>query len=399
VAVLLLAVAQLSGGCRTLGYTNTAPFIEDHVRATSDDVPMMALKAIIFYPARDYLTLDWLWRLVFGGEAWNAAGDGVADGSFYTNRLPQELTPAAVARGPCAMTPPQPPFAVKQVRAGRGTQGFVGTDALGRAFLFKPDHPDYPELGSSAAVIGSRALWTLGYRVPAVFVVRIEGTGDDRFDGRRASASLFVDDAIGRFRFDWFRYRREVRGLRMACAWINDTDRIGTNTLVTDRAGRAQYVLIDFNSSLGSWNGLPKEPWRGHRHEWDLGEFVLGVLTFGLVHAPYDPHQPIISPGVGRFDGDLDPLRWRSQLPNTAFDRMTPGDLRWIAEKIARLGRPQVTAIVAEAKLSDPADAEHLIHALMERRGQILRAAGLTEQGVLEEVETTARGPGRDRPR
>jgi hypothetical protein len=161
----------------------------------------------------------------------------------------------------------------------------------------------------------------------------------------------------------------------MACAWINDTDRVGTNTLVIEREGRARYVLVDFNSCLGSWNGQPKEPWRGHPHKWDLGEFVVGLVTFGLVRAPYDPDQPIASPAVGRFDARFDPMRWRSQLPNTAFDRMTGSDLRWIAGKIARLGRPHVAAIVAEAGLTDPADAEYLVETLMQRRAKILSAA------------------------
>ncbi|HUU83911.1 MAG TPA: hypothetical protein VM243_10450 [Phycisphaerae bacterium] len=360
-------------------YTNTAPVIDHHVRTTSDGVPVMALKAIIFYPARDYLTLDWLWRALFGDEAWNAPVDGLPDGCFVTNRPPSDLTPTAVARGPCTMPPPRPPILVKRVKARGRTPGFIGTDAAGRTFLFKLDHPDFPELGSSAAVIGSRLLWALGYNVPPVFVVRIEGTADERFDGRRATASLFLDHARGHFRFDWFRYRREVRALRIASAWINDTDRIGTNTLVTEDDGPARYFLIDFNSCLGSWNGRPKAPWRGHRHEWDLAEFLIGLLTAGLVHAPCDPDQPVVSPAVGRFDARFDPLRWRSQLPNTAFDRMTDRDMRWIAGKIAGLRREHLAAIVAQAGLSDPADAKYLVEMLMRRRAAILQAAGIAD--------------------
>ena len=379
-ATAVAIVAAVSGGCAGLRYTNTAPFVERHLRATAEEVPAVAFKTIVLYPARDYLTFDWLWRLLWGDEAWNAEGDGVADGSFYANRSPSELTPAAVARGPCVGPPPRAPITVERVKRSGGSAGFVGTDANGRTFLFKPDHPDYPELGSSSAVIGSRLLWALGYDVPPVYLVRIEGTGDPPpagFDGRRASASLYLDGVRGRFKFDWFRYRREVRALRMACAWINDTDRIGTNSLVIEREGRARYVLVDFNSCLGSWNGQPKEPWRGHRHEWDLGEFVVGLVTLGLVHAPYDPDQPTVSPAVGRFDARFDPMRWRSQLPNTAFDRMTGSDLRWIAGKMAELDRRHVAAIVAEARLTDPADAEYLIDTLMQRRGTILSAVHL----------------------
>ena len=379
---VLWLLVGLWGGCGELRYLNTTPYVEQHIRATEESVPALALKTIIFYPARDWLTFDWLGRLMLGDEAWNAQGDGVGDSSFFANRGPAELTPASVARGPCTMPPPQPPISVKRAKSSGRTPGFVGTDALGRTFLFKLDHPDHPELGSSASVIGSRILWALGYNVPPVFVVRIAGTCDARYDGQRAAAAMYLDGVRGHFKFDWFRYRREVRGLRLACAWINDTDRIGTNTLVVVDNGRARYVLVDFNSCLGSWNARPKEPWRGWRHEWDLGRFVLRLLTLGLVRVPYDPDQPVVSPAVGRFDARFDPLGWRSQLPNSAFDRLTAADLRWMAGTIAGLTPEHLEAIVAQAELSDPADATYLVETLSRRREKILAVAGLTGGGA-----------------
>lgn len=372
VCLLMLAV-----GCQPLRYQNTVPFVEGQIRAADEDVATLMFKTIVLYPARDILAFDWLGRLLFGDEAWNTASDSIPDGSFFTNRQPDELTPAAVARGPCTMTPPQPPLTIRKVKSRGATPGFVGTDARGRTFLFKLDHPDYPELGSSAAVIGSRILGALGYNVPPIFVVQVAGTGDERFDGYRAAASLYLDGVKGHFKFDWFRYRREVRALRAACAWINDTDRVGTNTLVIQEGDRARYVLIDFNSCLGSWNGRPKEPWRGHRHRGDVGEFMVRLMTLGLVGASYDPLQPVVSPAVGRFDALLEPRRWRSQLPNTAFDRLTAADLRWIARRIALLRQEHLDAIVAQAKLSDPDDAAYLLETLLSRREAILSAAGL----------------------
>ncbi len=370
-----LVVSVLAGGCAHLRYVNTAPYVERHVRATDEPLRVLVFKTAVLYPARDLLTLDWLWRLLFGDEAWNANGGGVADGSFFTNRPATQLTPAAVARGPCDGPPPQPPISIKRVKKHGRSPGFIGTDALGRTFLFKPDHPDYPELGSSAAVIGSRILWAVGYNVPPVYVTEIQGTGDERFDGRRAAACLFLDHVAGHFNFDWFRYRREVRALRLACAWINDTDRIGPNTLVTMDHGRARYVLIDFNSCLGSWNGRPKKPWRGHRHAGDL----FGALALGLAGHDGDSRHPVVSPAVGRFDGLPDPMRWRSQHPNTAFERMSEADARWIGRKIAALGRQHLEAIVAEAQLTNPADAEYLVKVLMERRARILEVAGVPD--------------------
>jgi len=346
--------------CAALRYQNTAPFVERNIRASRDDVKTVLFKASILVPARDILCLDPLWRALFGDEAWNLSSDEVVDSSFYTNRPLEQLTPARVAIGPCTLPAPQPPFRIGKLRRGGGKLGFVGTDALGRKFLFKLDHPDYPELGSTAEIVGSRILWALGYNVPAVYLTEIAGTGDARLDGRRASAALYIADALGHFHFDWFRYRRELRGLRLACAWINDTDRIGSNTLVVARDGRAFYYLIDFDSCLGSWQGRPKEPWRGYRHAW----YALPL--------PPRPAPPIVSPAIGRLAADFDPLRWQPQAPNNAFNHMTRADAAWMIERIRRLERPHLEAIVAEARLSNPADAATLVDILMRRRAAIL---------------------------
>ncbi len=366
-ALILVGGALLPAtltGCVQLRYQNTASFIEQGIRASRDNVETVMFKASILVPARDILTLDPLWRALFGSEAWNLTSGEVPDSSFYTNRTPEDLAPARVAQGICTMRPPEPPYRVQKVRIGRGkSPSLIATDALGRMFLFKLDHAEYPELGTTATIVGSRILWALGYNVPPIFLVTIEGTGDGRFDGERATAALFLDNVIGHFHFDWFRYRRELRGLRLASAWINDTDRIGSNTLVVEEDGRATYYLIDFDSCLGSWQGRPKEPWHGHRHAWDL------------LPLPPDLTPRVVSPALGRLAGDFEPLRWRPQAPNNAFNHMTDADAEWTIERIERLERSHLEAIVAEAHLSDPDDAEILVETLLRRREAILALA------------------------
>jgi len=366
--VLILLAGTLTG-CAPSRYQNSTAFIERDIRASQDEIETVMFKASILVPARDILTLDPLRRALRPVEAWNADGPGVRDSSFYTNRTPEELTSERVAVGPCTMAPPQPPYRIKKVQKhGGGCRGFIGTDALGRTFLFKLDNPRYPELGSTASIVGSRILWALGYNVPAIFLVSVEGTGDERFDGRRATAALFIDDVQGHFHFDWFRHRRELRGLRLASAWINDTDRIGTNTLVVVRDGRATYYLIDFNSCLGSWQGRPKKPWRGHRHAWDP------------LPLPPTPPPPILSPALGRLAADFHPRRWRPQAPNNAFNHITPTDAAWMIAKLSQLDREHIEAIVAEANLSNPDDVQTLVDTLMQRRAAILSLPKDTDQ-------------------
>jgi len=361
-------------GCAELRHANSAAYVTRGVRGNDESNELVAFKAWVLYPGRDILTLDWLRRWLLGDEAWNADTDWSGGTSFCEPRSAEDLTPQRVALGPCT-NPPRPPFRVLKRRRGVSPGSFIGSDASGRRFLFKLDDPRYPELGSSVAIIASRILWALGYRVPPVYLVRVEGTGDERLDGQRATATLYLDNVRGHFRFDWFRYRREARALRIACAWINDVDRGGRNNLVIWDGQRALYYLIDFNSCLGAWQGRPKESWRGWQHEGDPLWALLRLISLGQWHAEPDPRQRIVSPAVGRFDSCLAPLRWRPQSPNTAFDRLTAADLEWIVERIRRLDRPQIEAIVSAAQLSDPADAQYLVDALLARRQRILETS------------------------
>ena len=173
--------------------------------------------------------------------------------------------------------------------------------------------------------------------MPPVFLLCINGTGDPRFDGKRATASPMIPDVLGHFQFDWFRHRRELRGLRLAAAWLNDTDRGPNNNLVTQVDGAAHYYFIDFNSALGSWQGRPKEPWRRLALCGGFGRGPRGLADGGFDPARIQSTATGGLPGSGRFDADYDPLTWAPQVANGAFDRMTSEDRDWMIERIARL--------------------------------------------------------------
>jgi hypothetical protein len=51
---------------------------------------------------------------------------------------------------------------------------------------------------------------------------------------------------------------------------------------------------------------------------------------------------------------------------------MTSTDAAWMIDKIRQLDRPHIEAIVAEARLSNPDDAQTLVDILMQRRAAIL---------------------------
>lgn len=386
--VTLLALCGIAGGCTDFRYDNTATVFDRPFRSHNDTLAGIWLKTSYLYPARDALTLSWLGRALCGDAAWNVTPDGgVADGPFFVNRDIKAISPEQAGIGPATAPPPVGPWRVKKPKTKGLTPGFIGEDATGRTFLVKLDPADHPELGTASEMIGARLTWLMGYNVPAVYLITIEGTGDSSYDGHRATASLFVPgEVIGGFKFDHYRMRRELRALRLVAAWLNDTDRVDSNTLVAIEEGRATCYLVDFNSCLGSWNGRPREPWRGWRHAWDVEHQIVGLLTFGLLPRRPEPAD-VKSPAVGTYDvmSGSGARAWRSQNLNTAFDRMTAADAAWMARRIAAVSHEQLRAIVASAGYSQEQDARWVLEMLLRRRERVLEAWGL--QALLTDAD------------
>lgn len=372
-----LVVLLLAAGCANRRYENTADVFDHVIHASHDDPADIWFKTCYVYPVRDYLILTWAGRALFGDDAWNVEpGGGVGDGPFFVNRDIAVVPPAELQSDPFGISEPAPPWRIARPKDRGGTAGFLGTDSTGRTFYVKLDDPGYPQLGTSAEIIGSRLYWLMGYHVPPTYLVTIAGTGDARFDGRRATASLaLAGNVLGGFPFDRFSMRREVRAIRLLAAWLNDTDRTDNNTLLVFDEGRVTAYMLDFNSCLGSWNGRPKEPWRGWRHTWDVEYQFTALLTLGLL--PKLPKSVSIhSPAVGSYDLLMwtSARAWRAQNPNSAFDRATQADAEWIARRMAAVSEEQLRAIVASAGLSDPDDAAAVLRMLVVRREQVLRA-------------------------
>ena len=371
----MAAASLLMVGCADLRRVNTTATVGDSPETRKEPYFVGVLKSSYFYPVRDLFEPLLVESETGNRGAWNVESDGsVPDGSFYTNRDIASLSPDQIAAGPCTQPPPKPPFAVKAFNRRGLRPTFCGTDAFGRKYFFKVDHADWPELASGAEIIGTRILWALGYHVPANYLVTLEGTGRGDLDGRRAVASSIVPGAVaGRWKLDWFRYRREMRALRVACAWLNDVDRVDGNNLVAVKDDLATYYLLDFDSALGTWQGKPKQPWRGWRYVWDVEWQFRTVASLGRDKPGYDPNQPIVSRAVGRLDSHFDPIEWRPQLPNAAFRHMTENDAAWMARKIAALSGPQLEAIVDEARFAEPQDSQYVLETLLTRRQAVLR--------------------------
>jgi len=98
---------------------------------------------------------------------------------------------------------------------------------------------------------------------------------------------------------------------------------------------------------------------------------TFGVYTRDWMHIDY----PDVPPSVGRFEAQsFDPVRWRPEYPNPAFDNMRPDDAFWAARLVARFSAADVRAVVEKARFSDPRATDYVTATLVERRRRVVSA-------------------------
>jgi hypothetical protein len=153
--------------------------------------------------------------------------------------------------------------------------------------------------------------------------------------------------------------------------------------------------MFDFGSIMGSGSTTAQVPRAGNEYILEWGPGFKTLATLGLYVRPWilvDYWEEAKS--VGRFEGDFfDPVKWRPEYPNPAFDHMTPEDAFWAARLVSKFSNEAIRAIVAKARYSEPGAAEHITNTLIKRRDKVLRTwltgvnplvnAQLSNDGVL----------------
>jgi hypothetical protein len=367
---------------------------------------------------------------VFGTEIAHSAGDvndldEALNSTWFTNRIGlYALTPEEVARGPARTDGPDRSATWQVVRAKTQgvTPGFNVKDGRGDVYVIKFDPPCCPGGPSAAGVITGRLLYAAGYNVPEDFVVTFRRgdvkVGDgvkytDR-DGRtrtmteadldtllasvvaepdgsyRVLASRFLSgkpigpfDWKGRRKADPFdrvkhENRRELRGLRMICAWLGHFDMKQHNTLdmwIDDGSHRyVKHYLIDFASTLGMGAAGPYEM-ANMEYGADIAASFGRLFALGLHQDEWRRvSRPAGLPEIGYFDVEhFDPMEWKATQPNAAFANLTERDGYWAAKVISAFRDDQIEAAVAEGKYHDPEAARYMARTLAARRDRIAR--------------------------
>jgi hypothetical protein len=290
----------------------------------------------------------------------------------------------------------------------------------------KVDAKSNPEMATAADVIGALFFYALGYNVPENYILearreefqlspkatiktangkkrpmrkkeldKVFDAVSVRKDGRiRLMASLGIDGKLlGPFSYQDTRsddpndivphqQRRDLRGLAVFCAWLNHTDAKSLNSLdaLQGKGSHAQVVhyLIDFGAAFGSDSDIAKDPRHGREFVVPTSgkEMIRKLSTFGVVPAKWETVQyPHNLKAVGKFTSDaFDPVLWKSNYPNPAFQAMLPDDAYWAAKQVMAFTDEDIRVIVEQGEFSDARVVDYITNALIARRDAIGRA-------------------------
>lgn len=356
----------------------------------------------------------------------NTLGDPLEGAWWERRHYWKPMSAEELRRGPGGLTPPstEGKWKVFSAKSEGVTPGFAIRDSAGNTYYIKFDSLDYPELSTSADQISSKLFYALGYHVPDNYTVyftsqQLELEKDIKFtdekgrkrvmmhgdlsallrraprteDGRvRATASLSVPGTpIGSYRYHGTRsddvndtvpheHRRDLRGMRMAAAWIDHDDSRAINTydsLVDE--GKIRYVKhyqLDFGSTLGSASYKPNSPRSGGEYLFDWKSAAVNFFSLGLYVPEWARADYPNIPAVGRFESRrFDPGAWVPEYPNPAFSNSLPDDDFWMAKQIMSLSDDDIRAVVKSGQYSDQGAEVYVAECLIERRDKIGRYA------------------------
>lgn len=352
----------------------------------------------------------------------NTLGE-VPDSSWFTNRHGKSpMSIEDLVRGPDHIGPPVAPWHVIRNKVGGITPGFTITDSRNYTYQIKFDPLTNPEMATSAEVICTKFFHAFGYFVPENHIVSFSRdrlqiapkarfttpTGKvrpmtdsdldailtraarDRQGNFRALASLYIPGKpMGEIKFygtrpddpnDTFphEHRRELRGLRVFCAWLNHDDSRSVNTFdsLIEEGGRrfVRHYLYDFGSCLGSASVFAQKPRAGNEYLWELDPTLKTIFSLGLWVRPWAKVIYPEYPSIGRLEADFfRPELWRPEYPNAAFRRMDRADAFWAARIVMAFDDEMIRAIVRTGLLSDKSAEKYLADTLIRRRDKIGR--------------------------
>ena len=419
---LVLSMVPVSSQSPTF-YPDDPIAIDDDMSLDASEVVPISDSNVYDFVANTFASLG-IRHDVRAGNV-NTIGE-VPDSSWFVNRAGlRTLSTAELVRGPDRFDSISLDGWTVSGDKGSGLQpGFRMTDPSGHLYQIEFDPPSNPEMATGAEVIGTAFYHAFGYHTVDVYLAELDPAKieispkaritDPLVGERRALTRRDVNDVLnrgarmpnGRYRvlvsrfadgapLGNFRYygtrpddpndiiphedRRELRAARVFGAWLNHDDSRGVNSLdMLQTDGGRRYVkhyMFDFGSIMGSGTIFAQRHRAGNEYILDWAPGWLTLATLGLytrdwLHIDY----PDVPTSVGRFEGrSFDPLAWRPEYPNTAFDNMRADDAFWAARIVAKFSDADIRAIVSKARYSDPRATDYITATLIERRNKVLK--------------------------
>jgi hypothetical protein len=355
--------------------------------------------------------------------------DEVPDSSWFTNRIGRRpMSIAEITRGPDSVERLEiEEWLVTDDKGPAGFQpGFRAVDArdtrpIGERQLYQLelDTEKYPDLATSAEMIGTTIYHAVGYNVVDTYLVNVDprkvrvapeatmrdAAGERRMTARdveeifklgarnpdgtyRMAASRFVEGRpMGNFSHFGTRrddpndiypheHRRELRANRVFAAWLQHDDSRALNTLdmLVGANGKSyfKHYMFDFGAILGS---SADRRAAGFEYMYQGKSTVAGLATFGLYVPSWEfaDYPKDLYPYVGLIQGDhFVPEQWKPSYPNVAFGNMRPDDAFWAARIVAQFSDETLAAIVKKAQFREPRAADYLLSVLVKRRDKVV---------------------------
>ena len=422
-------IALVAAGAAVAPRSASPRFYPDDPLWTDDDRAMDASKAT---PIEDSNGYDFVVNtLGHPGELRDVRAlnvntvDEVPDSSWFTNRIGRnQLAIPDIVKGPDRVE--RLTLEGWRVSAGKGSglqPGFRMTDPAGQTYQVEVDPPSNPELASGVEIIGTAFYHAIGYHVVDVYLAELDrealviapdATIRDPLNGRRRRLKKYDLDSVfrraarlenGRYRvlvsrfapgkpLGNFRYygrrpddpndvvphehRRELRGARVFGAWLNHDDSRGINSLdmleTTGGRGWIKHYMFDFGSILGSGTIYAQRHRPGNEYIFEHKPGWLTLATLGLYVRPWMTiDYPRVPRSVGRLEAErFNPLEWKPEYPNPAFDNMRPDDAFWAARIVSKFSDDAIRRIVEKAAYSDPAATDYMTKTIIARRDKVV---------------------------
>ncbi|HSI88916.1 MAG TPA: hypothetical protein VK918_07650 [Pyrinomonadaceae bacterium] len=222
-------------------------------------------------------------------------------------------------------------------------------DASGKVWVAKIADESQPE------VVANRLLWAIGYKTEIDYLVpSLAIPGKKTYQNVRLEARPANVERDGRW--DWkanpFVGKRELQGLKIMMALINNWDLKNDNTAILEVGGKRHYVVSDLGSSFGKLS--------------PTSAFFL--TRFGRsVNKPKHYADATFVKGVTK-EGELD-LAYNGKQADL-MNGLTPEDARWISGLLNQLTTQQIREAFRAANYS-PAEISMLSAAVKNRIAEL----------------------------